>query len=85
MMDMSSMSNHDMSMMHTNSATESDHEMDCCDNCQCPIGMCLSQVVFSNNETINILSNANAVKIFSSPEFINKNSNSSIYRPPIFS
>ena len=84
-MDMASMPSHHMSMMDTNNTTDSDSEMDCCDSCQCPVGMCLSQVVYSNNETINVLSIPNEIKLFSSPEFINKTPCSSIYRPPIFS
>lgn len=86
-MDMSAMSNHDMSLMQDSNTSEvvnSISAMDCCaDECGCLLGMCLSFALYLNPSTEMNFSKASAYIYLSNPA-INKRTITSIYRPPIF-
>ena len=84
-MDMSSMPNHDMAMMHFDQSEDADMTMDCCEkDCQCSLGMCLSMVFYPNTEFELFFTSVTSL-MFPSVAFIDNSSHSSIYRPPILS
>lgn len=77
---MDSMPGHDMSSMDMSTM-----DMDCCDEeCDCPIDMCLSVVLYSNQDNkIQLFSINN--NTFPAIVFAFSQHPSSIYRPPILS
>jgi len=58
--------------------------MECCeDDCHCPLGMCISVVLYTS-DSIEVLFSKTSSKIIPQVTFTNNYTNSSIYRPPIF-
>lgn len=86
-MQMASMEGHDMSMMqqYNDSVSDSTLKMDCCDECKCPMDMCLSQVFLSTNENAVVPLILQQSQPLNFPVFIKISQPSSIYRPPILS
>jgi hypothetical protein len=81
MMDMSAMSDQQMEMMDMSS---SDTKMDCCEDCQCPVGMCFTQAIYTNSNSIILHFNADNTQPVNPQKFVNTTAISSIYRPPRF-
>ena len=80
-MDMSAMSDQQMSMMDMSNP---DSKMDCCDDCQCPVGMCFTHAIYTNSNSITLHFNADDTQPINPHKFVNTTASSSIYRPPIF-
>lgn len=58
--------------------------MECCeDDCHCPLGMCISVVLYTS-DSMEVLFSKTSSQIIPEIPFTNNYSNSSIYRPPIF-
>ena len=79
----------DMHMSHNMQISPSSNnnhtDMVCCDeDCDCPLGICLSVVLYSN-ENLEILFSTSSNYIPLEIPFINNQPSSSIYHPPIFS
>jgi len=86
MMSMVSMMDHEMPMTHhSDSSSATDIKMDCCEDCTCPMDMCLSQIFFSTSDHEIVAVILQYSQVFDFSIRIKSTYPSSIYRPPILS
>ena len=81
LMDMSSIPDHDMSMMHASDM----EQMDCCDDCQCTQSICVNSLFIASTINISLYKSVKSNLIAQPQPFINQQRYSAIFHPPILS